>query len=91
VQGEIQKTLDVISNEALIETNQSVLKNASGRLAAMNAHRAELEKLSGASAVASQQDYLETLVDLSIRRVVFAVHVPGRGPCRSGLEDDADA
>ncbi|MEX8520923.1 MAG: class I SAM-dependent methyltransferase [Leptothrix sp. (in: b-proteobacteria)] len=48
----------------------SVLRNASGRLAAMNAHRPELEQLSGASAVTRQQDYLETLVDLSKRHVV---------------------
>lgn len=52
------------------DRTSSVLKNASGRLAAMNAHRTELEQLSGASAVASQQDYLETLVDLSQRHVV---------------------
>ena len=48
----------------------SVLKNAAGRLAAMQAHRAELEQLSGASAVSGQQDYLETLIDLSKRKAV---------------------
>ena len=51
----------------------SVLKSARGRLTAMHAHRAELEQLSGASAVASQQDYLETLVDLSERKAVSRI------------------
>ena len=36
----------------------SVLRNASGRLAAMQAHRAEVEK---------QRDYLETVIELSRR------------------------
>ncbi len=54
----------------LEDRTESVFNSASGRLVAMNAHRAELEQLSGASVIASQQDYLETLVDLSIRRVV---------------------
>lgn len=48
----------------------SVLKNATGRLAAMHAHRAELEQLSGASSVSDQQDYLEALIDLSRRKAV---------------------
>jgi hypothetical protein len=48
----------------------SVLKNAAGRLAAVHAHRVELEQLSGASSVLEQQDYLETLIDLSRRKVV---------------------
>jgi len=45
----------------LIETENrtmSVLRNASGRLAAMQAHRAEVEK---------QRDYLETVIELSRR------------------------
>ena len=61
---------------SLVETEDrtvSVLKNAKGRLAAMQAHRAELEQLSGASAVASQQDYLETLVDLSERKAISRI------------------
>jgi SAM-dependent methyltransferase len=60
----------------LIETEDrtmSVLKNASGRLAAMKAHRAELEQLSGASAFETQQLYLETVVELSRRRAVSRV------------------
>jgi cyclopropane fatty-acyl-phospholipid synthase-like methyltransferase len=51
----------------------SVLKSARGRLDAMQAHRAELEQLSGVSAVAAQQDYLETLVDLSERKAVSRI------------------
>lgn len=60
----------------LIETEDrtmSVLKNATGRLAAMQAHRAELEQVSGASALASQQDYLETLIDLSGRKAISRI------------------
>ena len=60
----------------LIETEDrttSVLKNAKGRLAAMQAHRAELEQMSGAPALAGQQDYLETLIDLSERKAVSRV------------------
>ena len=60
----------------LIETEDrttSVLKNATGRLTAMQAHRAELEQLSGASAVASQRAYLETLVDLCERKAISRI------------------
>ena len=52
------------------DRTMSVLKNAAGRLAAMHAHRAELEQLSGASSVLDQQHYLETLIDLSRRKAV---------------------
>jgi SAM-dependent methyltransferase len=61
---------------SLVETEDrtaSVLKNAKGRLAAMQAHRAALEQLSGASAVAGQQDYLETLIDLSERKAISRI------------------
>jgi SAM-dependent methyltransferase len=60
----------------LLETEDrtmSVLKSARGRLTAIQAHRAELEQLSGASSVAAQQDYLETLVDLSERKAVSRI------------------
>ena len=60
----------------LVETEDrttSVLKNATGRLTAMQAHRAELEQLSGASAVASQRAYLETLVDLCQRKAISRI------------------
>ncbi len=66
----------------LIETENrtmNVLKNASGRLAAMQAHRAELEQVTGAAEFESQQDYLETVVALSRRgalsRVMYLAEV----------------
>ena len=60
----------------LIETEDrtmSVLKAARGRLAALQGHRAELEELSGRSVFDSQQDYLETLIDLSERHAVSRI------------------
>jgi SAM-dependent methyltransferase len=54
----------------LIETENrtmSVLKSASGRLAAMQAHRAELSQVLSAAEFEMQQDYLETVVQLSRR------------------------
>ena len=60
----------------LIETENrtmSLLKNATGRLAAMKTHRAELERVSGAADFARQQDYLETVVGLSRRGAVSRV------------------
>jgi SAM-dependent methyltransferase len=60
----------------LIETEDrtmSVLRNADGRLAAIRAHRAELEQVSSAADVESQRDYLETVVELSRRRAVSRV------------------
>ncbi len=69
----------------LVETENrlmSVLKNASGRLAAVQAHRAELERVSSTADVASQQDYLETVVELSRRgavsRLMYLAEVPAR-------------
>jgi SAM-dependent methyltransferase len=66
----------------LIETENrtvSVLKNAGGRLAAMQAHRAELERVSSATDFERQQDYLETVVELSRRgamsRVMYLAEV----------------
>jgi SAM-dependent methyltransferase len=60
----------------LMETENrtmSVLKNASGRLAAMQTHRAELEQVSGAADFESQQDYLKTVIELSRRGAVSRV------------------
>ena len=60
----------------LIETENrtmSVLKNASGRLAAMRAHRAELEQIWSADEFKSQQDYLESVVELSRRGAISRV------------------
>jgi SAM-dependent methyltransferase len=60
----------------LIETeNRTIgaLKNASGRLAAMQAHRAELERASAAADFESQQNYLATVVELSRRGAMSRV------------------
>jgi SAM-dependent methyltransferase len=65
-------------NEALLETaglrlietgnrTASVIENAGGRLAAMREHREELESVLGAHALTSQQEYLDTVVELSRR------------------------
>lgn len=48
----------------------SVARNASGRLAAMFAHRAELEALKGVEEFERQERYLETVVELSQRRAL---------------------
>jgi SAM-dependent methyltransferase len=48
----------------------SLLKNATGRLAARLAHRAELEQLEGSDAYERQQRYLETVIGLSERGAV---------------------
>jgi SAM-dependent methyltransferase len=48
----------------------SVVKNASGRLAAVKAHRAELERVSSAADLDAQERYLETVVDLALRGAV---------------------
>lgn len=48
----------------------SVLRNAGGRLAALQAHRAALEQASSAADVASQAEYLETVIDLSRRGAI---------------------
>jgi len=48
----------------------SVVKNASGRLMAMNAHRSELERMSSTADLDAEQRYLETVVDLSRRGVL---------------------
>jgi hypothetical protein len=70
----------------LIETENrtpSVLKNARGRLAAMQAHRAELQRISGEAEFLAQKVYLEIVVELARRRAVsrmmYLVEVdPGR-------------
>ena len=70
----------------LIETEDrtaSVLNNGRGRLAAIQAHRAELEELGGAASFEKQRDYLETVIELSGRgalsRVMYLAEVTGRG------------
>jgi cyclopropane fatty-acyl-phospholipid synthase-like methyltransferase len=70
------ETLLASSGLKLLETEDrtgSVLKSATGRMTAMEAHRAELVELSGAAAVARQQDYLGTLIDLSTRKAISRV------------------
>ena len=57
----------------VIETEdrtESVIRNAGGRLAAVKAHRAELEELITASEVERQIDYLEVVLDLARRRAL---------------------
>ena len=54
----------------VIETGNrtpSVIEHARGRLAAMQTHRTELESVLGAREVRSQEDYLDIVVELSLR------------------------
>jgi cyclopropane fatty-acyl-phospholipid synthase-like methyltransferase len=62
----------------VIETadrTESVVRNAGGRLAAVKAHRAELEELITASEVEKQIDSLEAAVELAERRALSRVMV----------------
>ena len=52
------------------DRTESVVTNAVGRLAALLAHREEVERESSAGAVESQRAYLETVVALSSRRAL---------------------
>jgi SAM-dependent methyltransferase len=67
----------------LLETENrtaSVVTNASGRVAAMRAHRRELEQLLGAAEYERQEDYLEVVVELARReavsRMMYLAEVP---------------
>jgi ubiquinone/menaquinone biosynthesis C-methylase UbiE len=51
----------------------SVVFNASGRLRAMLAHRADVEAVDGKAAFARKQSYLETVVALSERRALSRI------------------
>ena len=51
----------------------SVVRNANGRLAAMNNHRSELESLSGAASFQTQSAYLTTVAELAGRRAVSRI------------------
>ncbi|MEP6495316.1 MAG: methyltransferase domain-containing protein [bacterium] len=79
-------------NETLLESagfrliesenrTMSVLRNVMGRLAAMQAHRAELEQVWTAAGFERQRDYLETVGDLSRRgavsRFMYLAEAPG--------------
>lgn len=60
----------------LLETEdrtESVLRNASGRLAAMHAHRDELARVSGVATFDRQRAYLETVIELSRRRAISRI------------------
>ena len=68
----------------LVETldrTASVLRNARGRLAAIQAHRAELARVLSAADFERQREYLETVIELSKRgalsRVMYLAEVSG--------------
>jgi cyclopropane fatty-acyl-phospholipid synthase-like methyltransferase len=70
------QTLLETAGFSLIESEdrtESVLRNASGRLTAIRAHRTELENMWGKESFAAQEAYLGTVVDLSRRRAVSRV------------------
>ena len=60
----------------------SLLRNASGRIAARKSHQAELEKLETPAGFARQQTYLETVLALSQRgalsRRMYLAELPGK-------------
>ena len=58
----------------------SVSRNASGRLAAIAAHRSELEQVSGAAAFESQREYLETVIELARRRALSRIMYLAEAP-----------
>ena len=64
-----EQLLDAVGFRLLETENRtaSVLKNAAGRLDARLAHRRELEQLEGCSSFERQQQYLETVVEISRR------------------------
>ena len=51
----------------------SVVRNAAGRMAAMRAHRGELERRSGAADYRRQEDYLEAVIELAQRGALSRV------------------
>jgi cyclopropane fatty-acyl-phospholipid synthase-like methyltransferase len=70
----------------LVETEDrtaSVVRNANGRLAAMNNHRAELESLSGVASFQSQSAYLTTVAELASRRAVSRIMYLAELPARN--------
>ena len=61
-----------------------MVRNASGRLAAITAHRAELEEIWSAAEFVKQREYLETVVALSKRGALARVmYLAGRGRARA--------
>ena len=55
------------------DRTMSVHRNAEGRLAAMHAHRDELERVSNTTDLDDQEEYLGTVVELSRRKAVSCV------------------
>jgi SAM-dependent methyltransferase len=53
-----------------VDRTAGLLKNATGRLAARRAHQAELQKIEGDASFGRQQEYLETVIELSRRGAV---------------------
>ena len=66
----LNETLLQAAGFRLIETEDrttNVLKGAVGRLKALNGHRTEIEQMTSAEDVESQQQYLETVLEVSRR------------------------
>ena len=80
--GFTERSLSVAGMRLLEQQDRtaSLLKNAAGRIAARQAHRAELEKLEGSDGFERQQAYLETVVALSqsgtLSRIMYLAEVP---------------
>jgi SAM-dependent methyltransferase len=55
------------------DRTEAVLKNVCGRLKALEAHQPELERVSGASVVARQKLYLESVAGLSERKAISRI------------------
>ena len=55
------------------DCTESVVRNAAGRLAAVKAHRAELDEILSATEVEKQIDYLEVVVALAGRRALTRI------------------
>jgi SAM-dependent methyltransferase len=53
-----------------VDRTAGLLKNAAGRLGARRAHQAELQKIEGDASFRRQQEYLETVIELSRRGAV---------------------
>lgn len=64
------------------DRTESVLRNANGRLTAMQNHREELERLSGVTSFKSQSAYLTTVAELASRRAVSRVMFLAELPVR---------
>ncbi len=76
-----ERLLDTVGLRLLESEDRtaSVLRNASGKLAAMRNHREELERLSGVTSFQSQNEYLTTVAELARRgalsRIMYLTEV----------------